>query len=185
MHSGAWKNAEVSLPLSHTCQQFGCLVYFGCRRKKKGAFQSKRKKESLIRLAAALWTKLLSADALLLKPAWVMSSDALQSWENNRDRKINKKQKKGWKVPGLIQAKLTKASYKNIHIWKLSFLSVFFYLQLISKKGMLLMAPCTCYFMHFKGLARLWKFKDNSSKETLCVWGRRIIYLAKFSCCYT
>lgn len=62
---------------SHTCQQFGCLVYFGCW-KKKGTFQSKRKKESLIRLAAALWTKLLSADALQLKLAWVMSSDALQ-----------------------------------------------------------------------------------------------------------
>lgn len=46
--------------------------------KKKGTFQSKRKKESLIRLAAALWTKLLSADALQLKLAWVMSSDALQ-----------------------------------------------------------------------------------------------------------
>jgi len=45
---------------------------------KKGTFQSKRKKESLIRLAAALWTKLLSADALQLKLAWVMSSDALQ-----------------------------------------------------------------------------------------------------------
>lgn len=47
-------------------------------RKKKAAFQSKRKKESLIRLAAALGTKLLSADALQLKLAWVMSSDALQ-----------------------------------------------------------------------------------------------------------
>lgn len=72
---------QKSLCPSHTCQQFGCLVYFGCRREreKKGTFQSKRKKESLIRLAAALWTKLLSADALLLKLAWVMSSDALQS----------------------------------------------------------------------------------------------------------
>lgn len=48
------------------------------KKKKKGTFQSKRKKESLIRLAAALWTKLLSADALQLKLAWVMSSDALQ-----------------------------------------------------------------------------------------------------------
>jgi len=46
--------------------------------KKKAAFQSKRKRESLIRLAAALGTKLLSADTLLLKLAWVMSSDALQ-----------------------------------------------------------------------------------------------------------
>ncbi len=45
---------------------------------KKAAFQSKRKRESLIRLAAALGTKLLSADTLLLKLAWVMSSDALQ-----------------------------------------------------------------------------------------------------------
>lgn len=46
--------------------------------KKKAAFQSKRKRESLIRLAAALSTKLLSADTLQLKLAWVMSSDALQ-----------------------------------------------------------------------------------------------------------
>lgn len=78
---------------SHTCQQFGRLVYFGCW-KKKEHFKVNEKKESLIRLAVALRSKLLSADALQLKLAWVMSSDALRYWENNADKKINLKKKR-------------------------------------------------------------------------------------------
>lgn len=46
--------------------------------KKKEHFKVNEKKESLIRLAVALRSKLLSADVLQLKLAWVMSSDALQ-----------------------------------------------------------------------------------------------------------
>lgn len=46
--------------------------------KKKEHFKVNEKKESLIRLAVALRSKLLSADALQLKLAWVMSSDALR-----------------------------------------------------------------------------------------------------------
>lgn len=74
---------SLSAPRTHVSNLAAlCILDVGGRGKKKkkeGTFQSKRKKESLIRLAAALWTKLLSADALLLKLAWVMSSDALQS----------------------------------------------------------------------------------------------------------
>lgn len=73
---------SLSAPCTHVSNLAAlCILDVGGRKKKEreGTFQSKRKKESLIRLAAALWTKLLSADALLLKLAWVMSSDALQS----------------------------------------------------------------------------------------------------------
>lgn len=45
--------------------------------KKKQHFKV-NERGSLIRLAAALSTKLLSADTLQLKLAWVMSIDALQ-----------------------------------------------------------------------------------------------------------
>lgn len=102
---------------SHTCQQFGRLVYFG-RWKKKEHFKVNEKKESLIRLAVALRSKLLSADALQLKLAWVMSSDALRYWENNADKKINvkkkkkKEEKKRQKLPTLNQAKRTQ-TFKN------------------------------------------------------------------------
>lgn len=71
---------ESRCPLSHMSAIWTalCILDVGGKKKKKGTFQSKRKKESLIRLAVALRTKLLSADALQLKLAWVMSSDALQ-----------------------------------------------------------------------------------------------------------
>lgn len=52
-----------------------CILDVG---KKKEHFKVNEKKESLIRLAVALRSKLLSADVLQLKLAWVMSSDALQ-----------------------------------------------------------------------------------------------------------
>lgn len=66
---------SLAAPLTHVSNLAAlCMLDAG----KKGTFQSKRKKESLIRLAVALGTKLLSADALQLKLAWVMSSDALQ-----------------------------------------------------------------------------------------------------------
>lgn len=66
---------SLAAPLTHVSNLAAlCILDV----EKKGTFQSKRKKESLIRLAAALRTKLLSADALQLKLAWVMSSDALQ-----------------------------------------------------------------------------------------------------------
>lgn len=67
---------SLAAPLTHV-SNLAALCILDVE-KKKGTFQSKRKKESLIRLAAALRTKLLSADALQLKLAWVMSSDALQ-----------------------------------------------------------------------------------------------------------
>lgn len=51
---------------------------FWMLKKKKEHFKVNEKKESLIRLAVALRSKLLSADVLQLKLAWVMSSDALQ-----------------------------------------------------------------------------------------------------------
>lgn len=92
------KECRISLPLTHMSAIWLPCVFWTF--KKKAAFQSKRKKESLIRLAAALGTKLLSADAPQLKLAWVMSSDALQYWENNTDEKINRwGGQKCWKVP--------------------------------------------------------------------------------------
>lgn len=103
MHSGAWKNAGVSLHLSHMSAIWLPCVFWMLKKKKKAAFQSKWKKESLIRLAAALWTKLLSADALQLKLAWVMSSDALQYWENNADKKINKRKRNAGKFQCLFR----------------------------------------------------------------------------------
>lgn len=79
---------SLAAPLTHVSNLAAlCILDVEKKKKKKGTFQSKRKKESLIRLAAALRTKLLSADALQLKLAWVMSSDALQYWENNTDKK--------------------------------------------------------------------------------------------------
>lgn len=78
---------SLAAPLTHVSNLAALCILDAEKKKKKGTFQSKRKKESLIRLAVALWTKLLSADALQLKLAWVMSSDALQYWENNADKK--------------------------------------------------------------------------------------------------